>query len=458
MNAACSDFPDLPDTFDEGVHHKTCYQAVSVRLGLYHAVKAWRDGSGRDASWAQYYLDETLGYLAEFVYGPEDSPTAAGYRDTLAAIWQNPARAMGVTILADLLYEQGALNPERRARVEELLSGIARAWYAEFWQTGQHPTTGVPFTTRTAPEVEAYSLQGHQVVSTEPWTFEWDADKGNTPAEEVAWMGAGVMLASRVLSNRLPDADEIYAAARHYADFAIAYNRPDPIHGGTVRTLNAETDGGAYGQRRYWIENHAPDVPSMPYMGVTWNFIGAALVASDLGNQEPWPELVPDGAQWEVLLRSAGESMRAADGTFLVDFTPGRGIGFNLDSFPEWTMPCGQGQLGKQYVRYDGRAGGPEIYVSEIGHPAGLDLIMAGWPLMRIAADRGDEASYGVWEGRPNQVLNEYISNPPNPGWARCKTAPYVSSNPGYHWSRMLSVYMTAYLGAGGYEVGIWAR
>ncbi|MFQ5856597.1 MAG: hypothetical protein ACE5LU_13245 [Anaerolineae bacterium] len=137
-------------------------------------------------------------------------------------------------------------------------------------------------------------------------------------------------------------------------------------------------------------------------------------------------------------------------------FTPGRGIGFNLDRFPDWWVPCGQGQPGRQYVHYDGRAGGPGLYVSEIGHPAGLDLVAAGWPLMRIAADRGDESSYGVWEGRLNQILDEYIANPPTPHWAVCKTAPYVSDNPGYHWARMLSVYMGGYLGVSGYEVEVW--
>jgi len=458
VEAACHDFPDLPDLFGEGVHHRACYQWTAADLALYHAARARRFGSSDDITWAQDYLDAALDYLAEFVYGPEDSPTGVGYRDTLAAMWQNPLRAVDVTLVADLLRKQGALSAVQQARVEELLSGVIRAWYAEFWQTGQHPTTGVPFTVRTVPEVQAFSLAGRQVVSTQPWTFHWDADKGNTPAEEAAWMGAGVMLASRVLRDRMPDAEEIYAAARHYVDFAVTYDRPDPIHSGTVRTLNAETAGGAYGQRRYWLENHAPDMPSVPYMGYTWHFMDTALFASDLGDQQPWPGLVPDETQWDVLLRSAGETMRAADGTFLVDFTPGRGIGFNLDNFPAWWTPCGQGQAGRQYVRYDGRAGGPALYVSEIGHPAGLDLLATGWPLMRIAAHQGDRASYEIWEGRLNQILDEYIVNPPDPRWSVCKTAPYVSDNPGYHWPRMLSVYVIAYLGASGYEVSAWGE
>jgi len=456
VNAACSDFPDLPDLFGPDAHHRACYEWVAAYLALYHAVRGQRTGSVGDIAWAQHYLDIALDVVTEFVYGSEDSPSGVGYRDTLAGIWQNPLRAVDVTLSANLLRQQGALGPERQARAEEVLSGIMRAWYAEYWQTGQHPTSGIDFTIRTAPEVQAYSLAGRQVVSTRPWTFVWNADKGNSPAEEMAWMGGGVMLASRVLHSELPDAPAIYAAAQHYVDFALTYDRLDPIHSVTIRTLNAETTGGAYGQRKYWIENHGVDQPSLPYMGFTWNFMSTALMASNLGNQQPWPNLVPDSMQWEVLLRSAGETMRAADDTLLVDFTPGQGLGYKLQDFPEWWTPCGQGQAGRQYVQYDGRAGGPSLYVSEIGHPAGLDLLMTGWPLMRIAAHRGDEASYRVWEGRLNRVLDEYIAIPPNPYWARCKTAPYVSSNPGYHWSRMLAVYMIAYLGSNGYQVQPW--
>ncbi len=463
VESACHDFPELGYPFGEGAHHRACYEWVAAHLGLYHAAGAWRSASrgegspeqAEDTAWAQAYLDVALDYLAEFVYGPEGSPTGVGYRDTLAAMWQNPQRAVDVTLIADLLREQGALTDEQRARVEELLSGIIRAWYAEFWETGQHPTTGVPFTVRTAPEVQAFSLAGHQVVSTQPWTFHWDADKGNMPAEEAAWMGAGVMLASRVLWHRMPDARDIYAAARHYVDFAVTYDRPDPVHGEMVRTLNAET-GGPYGQRRYWFENHAVDIPSLPYMGYTWHSLNTALFASHLGDQRAWPELVPHAAQWDVLLRSAGETLRALDGTFLVDFTPGRGLGYNLDPFPEWWVPCAYELPDGRYVGYDGRAGGPALYVSEIGHPAGLDLLATGWPLMRIAIQRGDLASYQVWEGRLNQVLDEYTVNPPNLRWAVCKTAPYVSDNPGYHWARMSSVYVVAHLGASGYQVEAW--
>ncbi len=53
-------------------------------------------------------------------------------------------------------------------------------------------------------------------------------------------------------------------------------------------------------------------------------------------------------------------------------------------------------------------------------------------------------------------VLDEYTAKPPDPRWSACKVAPHVSTNPAYHWARMLSMYLVAYLGASGYEVQPW--
>lgn len=456
LDAACHDFPDLPANFGPGAHHRACYEWVAANLATFHAVRARREGSAEDIAWTGHYLDAAMDVLAEFVYGNQDSPTGIGYRDTLAAVWQDPARAADVTILADLLRQEGALGAEREARATELLSAAARAWHAEFWQTGVMPTTGITFTTASAAEVSAASMAGHPVVAQNHHTFIWNADKGNTPAEEMAWMGAGVMLAAHVLGNRLPDADGLYAAGRHYVDFALTYDRPDPVFGGSVRTLNSETEGGAYGQRRYWLENHTADVPSIPYLGYTWHQIGLALFSSDLGNQRPWPSLVPDDSQWQVMLASAGETLRAPDGSFLIDLAPSHGIGYNIDALPAWHMPCGRWQPGRHYVHYDGRLGDPPLYVSEIGYPAGLDLIAAGWPILRIAAVRQDQTTYDRWSGWLNRVLDEYTARPPNPRWSVCGIAPYLSTNVGYHWSRMLATLVMAYLGASGYSTEVW--
>jgi hypothetical protein len=368
-------------------------------------------------------------------------------------------RAVNVAIVADILRAEGELAPEARARTEELLSGVARAWYAQFWSSGVQPSHGLSLTTSAAPERSAYSLAGRQVAATVPTTFRWDADKGNSPSEELAWMGAGVMLATQVIRPRLPveEAEALFAAGRHYASFAVAYDRPDPQHGGVrIRTLNAETSGGAYGQRRYWIENHTHDVPSIPYLGWTWHYLDAALLASEHGGQRPWSELLPNDAQWEVLKASAEATLQAPDGIWLVDFTPGRGVGFQMLPYLEWAMPCGLGRSGRHYVQYDGRAGGPRLFVSEIGHPAGLDLIAAAWPYLRLSIDRSDEAAYDRWADRLRRTLAEYIENPPDPAWAVCGVAPYVSHNPGYHWPRMLSMLVMAYLGASGYVLQGW--
>jgi len=474
VDAACHDFPDIPEFAGRGAHHAACYEWVAAYLSLFHAVRARQAAlTGRadrgpeviaaDLAWSRAYLDEALDWLEAFVYGPEDRPAEIPadrrtFRDTQAAIWQNPLRGIDIVLVVDLLRKQGAVEPAEQARAEELLSGIARSWYAHYRvaEAGTHPTHGLSLATAAFPRARAVTLAGKQAAAHVSWTVTWDADKGQTPAEEVGWAGTNAMLTARALGPRLEDGATLYEAGRHAVDFTIAFDRPDPVHGGTVRTLNAETRGGAYGQRRYWIENHTADVPSIPYLGYAWLSIGVALYASDLGDQTPWPGLVPDTRQWDVLLRSAGETLRAPDGTFLVDWTPGRGIGYNMDPFPLWRMPCGQGTAGRHYVRYDGRAGGPELWVSEIGHPAGLDLINVGWPVMRLAVHRQDREAYGVWEDRVRRVLAEYAARPPNPRWSECTVAPYVSTNPRYHGTRMMAGFVQAWLGLSGYSADSW--
>ena len=78
------------------------------------------------------------------------------------------------------------------------------------------------------------------------------------------------------------------------------------------------------------------------------------------------------------------------------------------------------------------------------------------WPIMQVARARGDDPSYAVWRWRLDRVLAAYTREPPNPAWTRCRVAPYVSGNPGYHVPRMLSGYVLAWLNATGYQVAPW--
>ena len=82
VEAACHDFPDLPDTFGAGAHHRACYEWTAADLALYHATRARRNGWSDDAAWAQHYLDAALDELEAFVYGPEDRAGGPSYRDT----------------------------------------------------------------------------------------------------------------------------------------------------------------------------------------------------------------------------------------------------------------------------------------------------------------------------------------------------------------------------------------
>lgn len=457
LQRACGDFPDLPEQFGPGAHRAACYQWAADYLSLYHTARAYRaaqsgDNARGDLEWARAYFAANLDRTAEFVLGAEDLPGEASYRDSLAAVYQNPLRAVDLAIVVDMLRKLDSLPSEEAERAEDLLSGIARAWYHSIWQTGVQPSTGVTLTTRTSEHALAYSLAGHQVMPSRSYTFSWDADKGNTPAEEAAWQGAGVLLAAHALGSRLADGEALAVAGSHFVEYSIAYDRFDRLRGGPVRTLNSETSSGPYGQNRYWIENHAPDIPSIPYLGATWHFIGTALLTdSDVPIFDARDEDV-----WQVLQLSAERTLNAPDGTLLIDLAAGNGVGYAMDEFAEWTMPCGVGQAGRLYVRAGANPDGSGRYVSEIGHPAGFDVLMASSPLLELSAERRDADTYDLWRERLRLVADEYAARAPELDTIECKVAPYVSDNPGYHWARMAATYVVPYLALSGYQLESW--
>lgn len=475
--AACHDFPDLPDAFGAGAHRRACDVWVAGALSQFHAARAWRahasappDAGGSsdpvaDTAWALAYLDVQLAGMADFVYGPEDAP-GIGHRDTLAAVWQNPQRAVDVVITADLLHSIGALDVERRARAHEILSATARAWRSHFWSVGRTPATdeGIRrpsrMTTRTATEAPALSLAGRPIVSEAAHHFEWWPDKGNSPAEEMAWMGAGTLMAARALGDRIPTVERhgLVLAAQHYLELALSFGREDTIVGGRARTLNAEVEGGAYGQRRLWLENHQPDMPSIPYLGAVWYYLNAAMLASPAGAGRPWDGFA-DADEWAILVGSAEATYFGPRGDLLIDLRPGAGLGYAVGGYPAWTMTCGRGESGAQFVRVDrdgalGRAAPEPIYVSEIGHPAGLVTLAVAAGLVRHSALRGDMTTWGLWRPVAVRVLEEMIDHPPPLDLAACGVAPYVSDNPGYHWAYMVGT--TTALSLEGYATSAW--
>ena len=475
VEAACHDFPTFNQHYEGLSHRYGCHVWVPEYLGVMHAAAARRLrthpgeppllGMDREThlAWTRAYLQVAVPAMSRMVWAPRRPNW--GFRDTRIAVWQNPHRIVETVVLAELLRQEDPGDSFARdmgLRAAEISVAAAVAWREAWTTTGVHPSHGVTLTTATAgPEDPVIGRLGAApIVPTRAYTFTWDADRGNSPIEEVLWMGAGAMLAARVAGEVLPDAEReaLAAAGRRWVDFAWTDGRPDPIHGGVVRTLNLETEGGAHGQRRLWIENHAADVPAIPYLGWAGLYLGAALLASPEGRQRPWPSLIADDAHWRAMRDSAEATLHAPDGRQLVDWTPGAGLGYDVEDFPGWTTRCGELWLGHPYVRYDGRAGGPAHYVSEIGHPAGLDLLTAGWPLARIAADRGDWGTWSRWVGRMRRVAAEYAAHPPEPLAAVCGVAPYVSHNEGYHWGRMLSMMTLPWLGASGFEVNAWPQ
>lgn len=468
IDTACHDFPDLPDPFGPGAHRHACEEWVAGYLALATAGQVWRQREQPQGApvtvtaWAGLYLDAEMDRLAAFVHGPEAAPGGVSYRDTKAAVWQNGLRAVNLAVSAELLRQADALGAERQARAEELLSGVARQWYAAWWQSGVQPSHGVTLTTLAAAASPARSLSGQPVAVSAPFTFTWDADAGNTPAEETAWLGAGAMLAARVLGERLPEASDIYAAGRHYIDYSITLNRPDPGRGDPVRSLNDARRGKPPGRRFLWLQNHGAGMPSVPYLGSTWHFVGMALLASDQAGATMWPSFAPDTAYWEFLKQSVGDSLRApdgpggAEGTFLLQLDPRGGIDYNLDAYPDWVSPCAAGIGGRQYVRYDGRAGPGPKYLSEVGIPVGVDFVTSGWPLVKIAADRGDTWYRSVWVSRLGAIFDSYTAQPPDPAWIACATAPWVSRNKAYQWSRIAAALTLAAVQADGFTVRPW--
>ena len=204
------------------------------------------------------------------------------------------------------------------------------------------------------------------------------------------------------------------------------------------------------------MENHAPDTPSIPYLGSAWHFIGMALLASDEPGAVVWPSFAPDVAYWEFLKRTVGETLRGPDGAPLVLLSPGLTPDYALGPYPDWVAACGEPLPPRQYVRYDGRAGPGPAYLSEVGVPLGLDLVTGGWPLLKMAADRGDTWYRGVWLARLQAIFGAYAVDPPNPAWIACATAPWVGREPAYQWSRYAAALSLAALQADGFVLAPW--
>jgi hypothetical protein len=225
-----------------------------------------------------------------------------------------------------------------------------------------------------------------------------------------------------------------------------------------VRTVNAPPVGdGAADERPYWIENHFAAAPSVPYVGSAWDSLNVAMLAAG----GSWAELAPDESSWRADWGSVEESLRDARGELIVSFasgdgtgfTPGEGTGYSLGAHPEWVTSCGVADAARPYVALDTDVGG---VVSEIGHGARTDLLAAGIAMLRTADMVGDSEVYLAWQSRTASLLREMTQDPPDPAWARCKTAVHVSANRAYHTARIAAGYLVPLLSASGYEVGSW--
>lgn len=442
VTTACLDVPPLDDVFGRDAQAVACRVWTANALGNWHAARL-ADGAAPDddARWAAAYLDVALDALAVLAYGPGEGPLGAGgLRDTRGAVWQNTARLVDIIVIADDLARRGALAPALEHRVTEMASAIARSWRVAWWDTGVTPSTGATLVTGTAAESPIASLAGAPVAPLEAHAFAWDADHGNSPAEEMAWMGAGVLLATRWLGSAIPpsEAAELASAGRHYAGFALSAGRRDPRTGAGVWTLGTEAAGGPYGQSPLWLENHQPDVPSIPYLGVAWFYLAVADLAWPSGSPRVWQPNAT-GDPWPVMRDGAEATIHAPDGSLLVDLTPGRPVDYALTLFPAWTMPCGSQRAGALYVATALTAPGTPGFVNEIGEPAGVALLAAAVPIAKAAAARGDEATAARWRALAHRVLDDRDRGPTSLAGLGCRVAPWTAGNPLYHRAAVAS-------------------
>jgi len=445
VEAACHDAPPLDAVFGLNTQAVACRVWVANALGNWHAVRhvggqAPARGD-RDVQWAAAYLDLALEGHARLAYAKGEGPDATGgLRDTLGAVWQNTARLVDVIVVADDLARAGALSPDVDARVSEVASAVVRAWRSAWWEAGTTPGTGLRLTTRTADQAPARSLAGAPVAFTTPFAFAWDADRGNTPAEEMAWMAAGVLLASRWLEGALPPDEhaQLAAAGAHYAAFALSAGRRDPRTGARVWTLGREASGGAYGQNALWLENHQPDVPSIPYLGVTWFYLAVAELAWPEGRPRPWQ---PDGPvdPWPAMRDGALATIRAPDGRLLLDIAASRPVDYAMAPFPAWTMPCGTHRAGALYVATGLEAPVGPRFVNEIGEPAGVALLAAAVPIAKAAEARGDQAAAARWSALAHRALDDMDDEPVSLAGLGCKVSPWTAANPLNHRASIAS-------------------
>jgi hypothetical protein len=460
---ACADFPDLPEVFGEGAHRRACDVWVANSLALHHAIVARRLHRGEAAfserpapeheSWARLYFEITVDGMTDFMHGPrpegEEGPVGR-YRDTRAAVWQNPIRAADLGLLYQVMARDGLFDQRAdstlQSRTRSLLGDSAGAWQAHFPITPTLPAeTHVLTTGVTAP--------GHRyadVVSSTPHVFRWNPDKGNSAIEEMAWMAAGARLGERLGDPRHTGALDP-RSANLFLDFTFSAGRPVRPGGNPARTLNLETSGGAYGQNRLWIENHQPDMPSVPYLFSTWHYLSLATMAHEGNPALPWPALA-DPPTWRLVVAAGEATLHAPDGTFLVDLSPGGELGYRMQDHPAWTMPCGQWRSGAQYIEAT-TASGRNIYVSEVGHPAGTGILAAASPMIRLAAARGDQPTARLWAARADAALREITARPPDLATLGCKVAPWVSTDPAYHFGGMMTSLIVSALQAEGYVI-----
>lgn len=415
LNTACSpyyhaDWQNYPDDLYQLI---ICRTRQAARISFYHAVKHYRGSDskcarikehGRHLIAAQLYIDEAFDGILWLIHSCDGEPwcPSPSPRDRRASVWQDTLWLDMALLTARFMQSKGYLLPYTAAKATSVADGVLKRWQAHWAATGKLPNHGEVLETQTAT---IWSC-GYDVGSKISYSFTWNADGGNTPAEELAWMGAGAWAAAQWLGQPVPQ------MAKDALRYALSYNEPYNLQ--TMRTVecNSEQDPN---QNRYWIENHEHNRPAIPYQASVFiNIMTDHLLTGDVRpvyTDKVW--VIDQIVKW-----TQGKLVPSEGGAYKPFFYVGSNRGsYIFWDWDHWVGFCGQ--PGKNYAYYS-----TTCIIDEAGTVGGINFLLTSPAFMLILQKFPDgtwaKVRLDQWFTAAKSVLREYKTNPPDEKWADC--------------------------------------
>ncbi|MFQ6057403.1 MAG: hypothetical protein ACE5MB_00790 [Anaerolineae bacterium] len=447
---------------------KLCRATQAASLALYHLYNADRGGAPAEETAAYLYWSEADSRWHELYETYSGSDNTGVYLNTSLSAWQQSLYTGGYILASDRLNQRGRLSTSEIQSMLDIASYVAAKGYEDWYNL--IPRAGISVTIDSVGTAYGFpgppyrvnnwgtSANTHLLPDSAGWRT--DAVRANTPAEEIAWLGYGWMMAARLgyaeiirrLSINGVDVFmwQVYDRGHALGSVTFSDGRFYPGTTTPVRTLN---DGDILGvENKYWIENHSSgdkgnDTASVPYLDASltlsawgrWATAGSGI-PSHLNNLTAFRDLWRGS---EATLYLGGDHMRA-----LVDW-------YDPDNFAEYTVPsdwikaC---QQVSQYVTYpSGCSGDGCVVINEQGK-TGYHLL----PGLLWAAWYGDQLQQphlrDMMLGRAKLLVDAMKIRPMDPDWATC------SWNPGWRntdmkWIGHLLTLIGSYWIAEGYTI-----